>query len=182
MKFVTSWGGLVDYSFVRIRTADGSWDQLKAEWSAQCDALEEDFDSYAGTTFEVLRELVDGDQTKAGVFSLKEGGSHVAICQVNCASIPKYVGPVLRTRFITFSPECDLTDKRLSQYSRDLIELLFGVIELGFGGDFASRHVKLHLRSPEDAKFFSAIGRGLSEHENFESVETRGQWLYLSRK
>lgn len=176
-------GKLLSYSFVRLLAEDGSWDAFEADWRSQCERLEEDFDSYAGATFEVLHQIIKVKQAKSGVFAVKYDESYVAMCQVNCALIPKYLGPVLRTRFITFSPEYDLTDEHLHLYSRTLVELLFGVIDLGMGaGEFASRHVKLHLQSPEDAKFFTAVERNLKGQEPFESVETRGQWLYLSRK
>ncbi|EGL64426.1 hypothetical protein AGRO_2635 [Agrobacterium sp. ATCC 31749] len=171
------------YSFIRLSADDGSWDAFEADWRAQCEQLEEDFESYAGLTFSAVENIVKQTHAKAGVFALKDDDSHVVMCQVNCAPIPKYVGPVLRTRFITFSPDYDLTDEYLHLYSRALVELLFGVLELGMsGGEFSSRHLKLHLQSPEDAKFFTAVERNLKGHALFESVETRGQWLYMSRK
>ncbi len=146
------------YSFIRLSADDGSWDAFEADWRAQCEQLEEDFESYAGLTFSAVENIVKQTHAKAGVFALKDDDSHVVMCQVNCAPIPKYVGPVLRTRFITFSPDYDLTDEYLHLYSRALVELLFGVLELGMsGGEFSSRHLKLHLQSPRMRSFLPLL-------------------------
>lgn len=172
----------MSYTFGRLLTSDGSWQAFEDDWRKQCEDLEEDFDAFASPTFEVVKDLVENENRKAGLFALKENDSHVAITQLNCATIPNYREPVLRARFITLSPTYDLTDVGTEKYSELLIELLFQVIRLGtLDRHMGSRHVKFHLRSPADRPFFTAFGREMGDHPYFESIRTVGQWLYISK-
>lgn len=92
-----------DQKLVRLLKDDGTWTEFEADWKRQCEQLGEDFDSYAGSTFSVISDLVEKEQKKAGVFGLKIGNSYSAMCQVNKAGLPKYDSPVLRTRYMTLS-------------------------------------------------------------------------------
>ncbi|KAB2762305.1 hypothetical protein F9K98_10740 [Brucella anthropi] len=171
------------HEFVRIREDDGSWQALEANWRAQCEKLDEDFDAYAGPTFEVVTPLARAAERRAGLFALKDGLEHLAICQVNSAMLPKYDGPVMRVRFITLSPEFDLTDKNIRDYGDILVSLLYQVVRLAITDEnFGSRHIKFHARSPSDINFFSALSHGLRQGDAFHSVQMSGAWLYITRK
>lgn len=172
-----------DQKLVRLLKDDGTWTEFEADWKRQCEQLGEDFDSYAGSTFSVISDLVEKEQKKAGVFGLKIGNSYSAMCQVNKAGLPKYDSPVLRTRYMTLSPEYDLTNKTISEYGDVLVALLAEVMGLAIlDKELECRHVKFHLRSPADIPFFAAIGKGIKERDVFDAIETRGMWLYITRK
>lgn len=133
--------------------------------------------------FGVDGDVVEKEQKKAGVFGLKIGNSYSAMCQVNKAGLPKYDSPVLRTRYMTLSPEYDLTNKTISEYGDVLVALLAEVMGLAIlDKELECRHVKFHLRSPADIPFFAAIGKGIKERDVFDAIETRGMWLYITRK
>lgn len=172
-----------DAKLVRLLAQDGSWKQFEDDWREQCISLGEDFDTYEGTTFSVVRDIVETEEKKAGVFGLNMAGRYAAMCQVNTTPIKKYDSPVLRTRFMTLSPEYDLTDKPIAEYGAVLVGLLTEVLALAYlDPQLQAKHIKFHLRSPQDIPFFSAIGRSIKERDIFASVETRGMWLYISRK
>lgn len=169
--------------FIRLLADDETWDEFEADWRAQCGRLEEDFDYYAEGTFSIVDEIVQNEQRRAGVFALRDedSDSYSAMCQVNKAHLPGYDGPVLRVRHITLSPEYDLTDKSIADYAGVLVSLLGSVLQLAYGDEeFASPHVKFHLRSPADQQFFSSLGLNLKSEDFFTSIETRGAWLYIT--
>ncbi len=176
-----STGVILESEFVKLHESDGSWGVFEKDWREQCERIGEDFDSFAGLTFSVVKDLVHTENGKAGLYALRMEGSHVAMCQLNYATIPGYQEPVIRTRFITLSPTYDLTDVGEGAYSKAMIDLLYHVIRTGaLDKTMKTRHVKFHLRSPADKAFFTAVGRGLNESDVFESVKTIGQWLHVS--
>ncbi|MGO8269245.1 hypothetical protein ACC862_24085 [Rhizobium ruizarguesonis] len=174
---------MVEGEFIRLRQDDGTWDAFEKDWRDQCATFEEDFDSYAEATFGAVREIIEIEKKKAGVFALKMEGKHVAMCQLNKAAIPKYDSPVLRVRFITLSPEYDLAAKEIDDYAGVLVEILTQVLILSRTDDeMKSQYIKFHLRSPADRQFFSVLGKGLDGMQSFESVAMQGAWLYIHQK
>ncbi|TWH28915.1 hypothetical protein L611_003600000290 [Aminobacter sp. J15] len=173
-----------DFNLIRLLASDGTWDAFEDDWRRQCAELGEDFEAYAGSTFAVVSDLVASEDKRAGVFGLQaEDNTFAAMCQVNKADLPKFVGPVLRTRFITLSPEYDLTDKSPLEYGSVLTGVFTEVLGLAYlDPELASRHIKFHLRSPQDIAFFTTIEQGFRERDIFASIHTRGMWLYISRK
>lgn len=172
----------MSFTFTKLLESDGSWDAFEADWRSQCDFYNEDFDTFASDTFGVVKDLVAAANDKAGLYVLKDGDIHVAMCQLNCAMIPNYKGQVLRARFITLCPNYDLGEIEVGVYSSLMVELLYHILRVSeLDPTMASQHVKLHLRSPADQPFFKAFGRGMDEHPLFESVRTVGQWLYISK-
>ncbi|RWF51801.1 MAG: hypothetical protein EOS50_27010 [Mesorhizobium sp.] len=172
-----------DEKFVRLLEEDDTWSAFEADWRAQCEKLEEDFDGYAEATFSVVRDLIHAEKKKAGVFALQMNGSYVAMVQVNKAGLPKYDSPVLRVRFMTLSPEFDLRDKSMAEYGGVLGSLLGQVLRLAYmDKELSCMHIKFHLRSQADQQFFATVGKGLQDRDIFESIQTRGAWLYITRK
>lgn len=172
-----------NHNFIRLLESDGTWDAFETDWRSQCDSLGEEFDSYAEATFAVVRDLIREENRTAGVFALQIDGVFVAMCQVNKAGLPRYDSPVMRVRFITLSPEYDLTDKQLGEYAEVLVSLLMQVLQLAYmDEELQCMHLKFHLRSPADIQFFAAFGAGLSEKNLFKSIKTAGAWLHITRK
>lgn len=168
---------------VRLLKEGGSWDDFEADWRSQCEKLNEDFESYAGATFEVVKEIVEQEKKRAGMFAVRDNDRFHAMFQANTASLPGYNGPVLRVRFITLSPEHDLTDKPLTEYAEVLISVLAHALTIASNdAELGARHIKMHLRSPTDQQFFAALGSGLRDRNVFESIHTRGLWLYITMK
>ncbi|NTF43056.1 hypothetical protein [Rhizobium rhizogenes] len=174
---------VVEGEFVRLLEDDGTWQAFQDDWRAQCEPFEEDFDTYAEATFSAVREIIEKEKKKAGVFALRIEGKHVAMCQINTAAIPRYDAPVMRVRFITLSPEFDLAEKEIEDYANVMVELLTQVVILSrTSGEMKTRYIKFHLRSPADRQFFTAFGKGLHESKYFDNVATQGAWLYISQK
>ncbi|SMD13955.1 hypothetical protein [Rhizobium sp. RU36D] len=171
------------FELVRLLQDDGTWLDFESDWRQQCDEVGEDFDNYAEATLGAVRDIIEKEAKKAGVFALTMNGIHVAMCQVNSAMLPGYDGPVARVRFITLSPTLDYAEGDISQYAEVMIKLLMHVIKLALNHDeMRSKYVKFHLRSPADTQFFQAVGKGLNDTELFGSVAMRGSWLYIAFK
>lgn len=174
---------LENVKFTRLLDETGTWASFEKDWREQCEALEEDFDGYAEATLSVVREIIQEQKRKAGVFSLQNNGKHLAMCQLNRAPLPGYDAPVLRVRFITFCPDVDLRDLPQNEYGRMLVSLLAEVITVAkTDPEMGTRHIKFHLRSPADVQFFTALGQALDGSSSFETVVTRGAWLYITMR
>jgi hypothetical protein len=170
-----------EMNFTRLLEETGTWMSFENDWRAQCEALQEDFDGYAEATLSVVRDIIQVEKKKAGVFALQNDEKYLAMCQINRAALPGYDGPVLRVRFITFCPDVDLQDLPQNEYGRMLVSLLTEVLVLAkTDPEMGSRHIKFHLRSPADVQFFTALGQGLHDTKSFETVVTRGAWLYIT--
>lgn len=172
---------MASIQFIRLLTDSGTWSEFEQDWKSQCEILGEDFDSYAEATLSVVKEIIESENAKAGVFGLKINDKFMAMCQLNRTPLPGYDSPVLRVRFITLCPDLDLKELPVWEYSNALISLLTQVVDLALnGGEMGSRYIKFHLRSPADTQFFSALGRGLHDTGPFEAVVSRGAWLYIT--
>lgn len=168
--------------FKILSVADGSWQSFRQAWADLCQQYDEEIDNFAPATMAELEKLAAEGHFRAGVYALPNGEGFDAVCQLNCVPLPGYDGPVLRVRFMTISPEFDLGDRTIIDYGRVLVALLFATIRVSDTGSMKARHVKLHLRSPADVQFFAAIGSGLADAGVFETVETHGSWLHISKK
>lgn len=170
-------------NLVQLFTKDGSWDRLRAQWTSQCQIFNEEFENYAAGTFGVLEPLASGDNPEAGVFALELDSEFSAISQINCTALPGYSGPVLRLRFLTLAPKFDFDTHSITEYSNLLMYIFSTVISLSSQeGPMNAKHLKFHLPSPSDRSFFAAVVTPLSKSDVFESVQMKGNWLYISKK
>jgi hypothetical protein len=79
------------------------------------------------------------------------------------------------------SPHYDLSDIPLETYATIVVDMFFNVISLSNSGPTLAPHVKFHFRSPADRQFFLSLGGALDKHRLFNSIETRGSWLYMTK-
>lgn len=171
---------IAEKSLKKLQMNDGTWPEFVLDWQAQCEKAGEDFAAYAVGSFDVLSGLATAPEPDAGVYALKKGGTHDAICQANCTGLPGYDGPVLRVRMMLLSPDFDFGVKPIEQYGSTLINMFLGIYILS-ETEMMARHIKFHLKSPNDRSFFAAIGERLNGEEQFEKVEVRGSWLYVTK-
>jgi len=172
----------MQHSIFELNCDDGSWDAFVADWTAQCEKYDEDFAEYATGTFSVVKDLVKVPEPKAGVFAIHDGKLHNAVCQINTTPLPGYDGPVMRVRHLALCPELDYGDHSIDVYADALMLGFAGIMALSDRHEkVAAKHVKLHLRSPADRQFFSALSSGLSELDEFSAVRLAGSWLYVSK-
>jgi hypothetical protein len=164
---------------VELTHANGLWIALKTQWAAECTGFNEDFANYAPGTFGILEPLADG-MPDAGIYGLREDGQFLALCQVNVTGLPGYVGPVLRVRFMTFSPRFDFGEFNVQDYARLLTGIFFNIVIIS-QGDMPARHIKFHFRSLADRQFFAALEGPLGAIDTFETVIIRGMWLYVTK-
>ena len=169
-------------NFFRLYERDGSWQRFLQDWRGQCSALGEDFDElYSVSPVQVVQDLTRGEpRTDAGVFALEDDSGFHAICQVNCANLPGYIGKVLRVRMMYFSPSYDFGERSDEEYGQMLIHLISGIFSLSEDA-MKAPHIKFHLRSPADRPFFMALGAKLDKTTAIKSVGTRGAWLYITK-
>lgn len=160
----------------QLKMDDGTWATLKAKWADQCSRFGEDLAGYLAGTIELLDELVENPLPRAGVFSCGED----VICQLNSTLLPGYDGYVLRCRFITLSPQIDLGEVGVEEYTTAIVDIVSGVINMAISGALRSPHIKFHLRSPTDRAFFATLGAGLGDARAFTSVKMSGSWLYIT--
>jgi hypothetical protein len=169
------------FEFVHLCKALGTWDKFVRDWESQCSELEEDFSCYELEPIGVVKDLAEGPvQPDAAAYALYDGERYAAMCQVNRTLLPGYTGQVLRVRMLYLSPYYEFGEFSLEQYSRVLIDILFHIIELSREA-MPSRHIKFHLRSPADRQFFAAFRNAIDGTGVFESVTTRGAWLYITK-
>jgi hypothetical protein len=174
-------------SLVQLLGSDGSYDRMKTGWREQCEAAGEEFEFYAQGTFLVFDPLAAHPERRAGIFGFQRGDDlPEIICQANCTPLPGHPEPILRVRMVTMSPSLDFgtaTDAT-NRYIENLVELFFGIVELSQSHTVAemnAREIKFHLRSPQDFAFFRAVSGSLAKISQFESVEMKGAWLYITR-
>lgn len=167
-----------------LTKANGKWRSLCESWEKQYQAFGEDFESYAASPFPAVEGLAESDLTggrPAGIFGLRnEEGGYEAFCQLNATPLPGYTGRVLRARMITISPEHDFGEKTVQEYASVMGDLFFGVFDVS-DNLMASDHIKFHLPSPADVRFFSVLGSIAAKNGMFASIETRGAWLYITK-
>jgi hypothetical protein len=175
---------LATYKFVRLGTEGTSYDLMIESWQKESQELGEDFDAYSAIPVEVFKQIMDQDAAHTGLYAaLAEDGSYGAVCMLNHANIPGYVGPVLRVRHILLSPKFDLGDWTVQDYVEVLFAILNGVISRSeTDAKLRANHVKFHTRSPADMSYFAALGRALGGAKAYASVHMRGTWLYITRE
>ena len=167
---------------IQLLEEDGTWDAFEQDWEDQCASYGEDFNEYASGTFHVVRDLIAEKQRKAGVFAFWADNTHMSICQVNVAGLPRYDSPVMRVRYLTLSPDFDFGTKTIEEYANALVHAFAGILHLSdIEGEYNVNHIKFHLRSPADRPFFSMLGNTLNESEEFKSVQMVGTWLYITK-
>lgn len=160
---------------------DGSWPAVLAAWKTQCEGYGQDFDEFAPATFGVLNPLAVEGHQKAEVYGFFVGNECWVVCEVNHTLLPGYVGHVLRVRNMTFAPRFDFEDLGVDSYGKALTGLFGGVFALSHAVRKAP-HIKFHLRSPADRTFFQALTEPLLAIPEFDSVEVKGAWLYVTKK
>lgn len=167
------------FSLEMCNASNGLWDTLRTNWRDECEALDEEFESYSTASMQVLSDLATSPSKHAGVFVMRDEGRLHAVFQANNAFLPKYDGRVLRIRHIIVSPEYDFGQLDEDAYRELLTGIFTSVVKLAKNGMLAN-HIKFHLRSPSDVYFFRSVWRELGQEQVFSSVEMRGAWLYLS--
>ncbi|MBG6211720.1 hypothetical protein IWQ49_006411 [Labrenzia sp. EL_126] len=166
----------------RLQKGDGTWGAFEDDWRVQCENHEEDFSEYALGTFGVLEELISEPQPKSAAFAIHNGSMHSAICQINTTMLPGYQEPVMRVRHMAFCPELDFGDGSIEDYSDALVGAFTGILALSEVDDqLKAKHLKMHLKSPADRQFFSALSPMLGKLERFTSVRLVGSWLYVDK-
>lgn len=166
---------------VKLGVNGHSWEGFEKDWREQCERYEEDLEDYAGAVFPVFKSLIEDPSSVAGVYALHDGERYLAVCQLNCASLPGYTGRVLRVRYLTVAPTYDFDDHKIDEYASVLIGTLLGILEISDSDDMQSDHVKFHLRSPAERSLFSAFGAGLDRADVYKSVKMTGAWLYVTK-
>lgn len=173
---------------IQLLGSDGSYARLKDGWREQCQQAEEEFRFYAQGTFLVLDELAEFPEKRSGIFAVQRGDDlPEIICQANCTPLPGHPEPVLRVRMVTMAPALDfgtVPGDPVTRYVENLVELFYGIVELSQGHVHENMHaqeIKFHLRSPQDYDFFRAVRPTLAKISQFESVEMKGAWLYITR-
>lgn len=163
-------------------STDTNWSDLEAEWAAQCEKHDEIFETFAQATFAVLEPLIKSPGPNAQAFCIQDGESYIAVFQANTALIKGFDTPVMRIRNVTLSPDYDFGEKTVDQYADALVKILFGILKLSDEHPtLQAKRVHFHLRSPNDHQFFRALGKGLNEADEFEAVQMRGAWLYVTK-
>lgn len=168
--------------FVRIGTEAHQWSALVDDWRNQTEAAGEVFDEEYQLQPDIFLPLIGRNDRRAGLFAVFEEGHYLAICQLNTTGLPGYQKPVMRVRHITFAPQIDLTEEPTAEsYSHALVETFFSVMALANADpDLEAGHMNFHLPSPSDRQFFTFLGQRFKEQRLFDSVASKGAWLYIN--
>lgn len=166
----------------RLSHVDGSWGELLAQWSRECNEYQEDLENYLPETMKLLGNLVEQTEGQRwdGVFVLEEGGVFEGICFVNGAFIPGFAGRVLRVRHIILSPKYDFGEYDETHFAAKLGNLFERILKLSEAA-LPCEHLKFHFRSPADVALFRKFSSILSDSEHFLTVQMKGAWLMLTR-
>jgi hypothetical protein len=166
--------------FKKLINADGSWQAFQNDWKTQCEKYDEDFDYYIKGPIHTVQDLADDTKKDAAIYALFDGTSYPAMCQLNVAGLPGYDGKVLRARMIYLSPDYDVGDYSVDQYSQIIAQLLMEIIELSKGA-MLSKHIKFHLRSITDRMIFNALSICIRDESMFKDIQMKGSWLYITK-
>jgi hypothetical protein len=167
----------------RLRSADSSWDNFKADWSTQCQIVGDNFQSYGAAPISMIRECAEKDsetEWAIGLYDKKQKQFFAAACAILATQKP-YIGKVLRIREVVVCPLLDYGELSETQYGETLIDLLFGAVKLS-ESELVAKHIKMHLRSPADSRFFAAVGKSLDSKGVFAATEAHGAWLSFTKK
>lgn len=167
---------------------DGSWDNFREDWIAQCDEVGEVFEDYASDSLSIISGIVTGavasmggvNDTRIGALIDEETGRYYACFMLNHTMVPGNPGYTLRVRHILVSPLLDYGVAEVALYPDVIVGILTGIVHLS-STELSAQHIRLHLRSPEDQDFFRALGTSLHGAGVFESVQTHGTWLYITK-
>ena len=170
---------LGSYEVVLMECAD--WDALRSDWQDQCSTFGEDLEQYGTESMPVLASLVASPVRRAGVVAIKDDeGTYHAAWQANTTALPGTIGDTLRMRHMMLAPRYDFGTYDVKDYSNLLGKMFTANVALATQGPLKAQHVKLHLRSPADQSFFSALAGPLSGLTLFTDVNLRGAWLYVT--
>jgi hypothetical protein len=164
----------------RLKIDDGSWDELTADWKKQCDEVGDDFASYASSSISVLKQAAGELSPTEWSVALQIKGRFMAAAWVNCTTQRGYVGKVLRIREVIVCPLLDYGTLSDDDYVDTLIGVLYGAVNLS-ETSLVAKHIKMHLRSPADRRFFRAVGNTLDSKGVFEATESHGAWLSFTK-
>lgn len=164
----------------RLLQSDGTWKALEDDWRTQCEAAEDDLSGYATSSVEAIREFAESDLNDRWAIGLKHDDSYMAIAYAICTYQKPFAGKVLRIREVTVCPALDYGMMQENDYIDTLADLLAGAIKLS-ESSLKAQHIKMHLRSPADARFFRVMGHKLDNDGNFKQVETHGAWLTFTK-
>lgn len=107
-------------------------------------------------------------------------GRYHAACYLNSTMLKGFSGYVLRVRHLLLSPYYDFEDLSLDDYADILARFFTALVECS-EGELLSPHIKIHYKSPYDRTFFAAFGMQLRASGRFQTVESKGMWLHLTR-
>lgn len=165
---------------VRLQTSQESFAKFEADWSTQCDEIDDCYSSYATAPLSVIRSLASEESDKEWAIAIEhEGRFMAAACAIRAAQ-KGYSGYVLRIREVTVCPLLDYGNLDENAYVDTLIGILNGALKLS-ESSLEADHIKLHLRSPADAVFFRAFGNTLDSKGVFAATEAHGAWLTVSK-
>jgi hypothetical protein len=167
----------------RLSTSDRSWSQFEKDWSSQCEEVGDEFDSYGVAPISMIRkfaEIESESEWAIGLYDKKSKKFYASACAI-LTSQKGYIGKVLRIREVVPCPLLDYGTLPEKEYRNTLIQLLNGAVKLS-ESDLKAKHIKMHLRSPADVAFFSAVGIALDSKGVFAATDTHGAWLSFSIK
>lgn len=167
----------------RLNKADGSWDTFKKQWEQQCVTYDEEFENYASASLSTLEDECDDEaaDSDSGVFALSDNhGVFHAACFLNSTFLKGWSGKVLRVRHLVLSPYYDFEDLELEKYAITLAHAFTAIIDVS-NSELDSKHIKIHYRSPYDRTFFAAFALTMKSSKGFETVESKGMWLHLTK-
>jgi hypothetical protein len=167
----------------RLLSTDSSWTQFEKDWSAQCEEVGDDFESYGAAPISMVRKFAESDsetEWAVGLYDKNSKKYYASACAILAAQ-KGYTGKVLRIREVVVCPLLDYGKLPENEYVDTLIHLLNGAVKLSVT-QLKARHIKMHLRSPADAVFFRAVGATLDSKGVFAATEAHGAWLSFTKK
>lgn len=168
-------------SFKKLSIKDGSFQAWEDDWTAQCEANDEVFDDYFAHLYPLIKDDCGTEKKNTGWFTLDIDGESQLICMLNVALIKGYSSPVLRVRHIYLSPNLDLGASNVWKYADAMSGLIFQIFKMSIDGEFEAKHIKIHVRSPQDLTFMKVACDIRLLEIPLKSVESRGNWLYIER-
>ena len=164
----------------RLKIEDGSWTEFETDWKGQCAEVGDSFESYASSSISVFKKAATDLSPTEWSVALQIEDKFMAAAWANCTTQKGYVGKVLRIREVVVCPFLDYGTLSEDDYVDTLIGLLNGAVKLSESGLMA-KHIKMHLRSPADSRFFRAVGNTLDSKGVFEATESHGAWLSFTK-
>ncbi|MEM8786660.1 MAG: hypothetical protein AAGE76_00205 [Pseudomonadota bacterium] len=161
------------------------WETFQEDWRKQCEHYGENFDEYSASALQIISDFFEhGIQSSSAdgehsVLGIADGeNTYHCVCLLNHTPQKGYPGKVLRVRHMTLSPYYDFEDLSEDAYADTLTDFILALLDVS--KTKAADTLKIHLRSPLEARFLGQLASVLEKAKVIRGTKRSGMWLDIN--